>query len=79
MPYVTFADRQLKKEGRIEGRHEAIEAVLQVRFLDSAVELMPQVKRVEDLDKLHELLQVAKTADLTTIKTAITTVISGQK
>ena len=87
MPYVTFADRQVRKmgrdegrvEGRVEGRHEAIESVLQVRFPDSAAELMPRVKQVEDLDKLHELLEAAKAADLATIQARISGIISESK
>ena len=79
MPYVTFADRYERKMGRVEGRREAIESVLQVRFPDSAAEMMPQVEQVEDLDKLHELLQVAKMGDLTTIRNMISAIISGAK
>ncbi len=76
MPYVTFADRYERKMGRVEGR---VESVLQDRFPDAEAELMPQVEQVEDLHKLQELLQMAKTADLTTIKAAIATAISGSK
>ena len=75
MPYVTFADRYERKMGRVEGRREAIESVLQVRFPDSAAALMAQARQVGDLDKLHELLEAAKSSDLATIEARIAAAI----
>ena len=87
MPYVTFLERhareqfqkevqkQAQEQGRIEGRLEAIESVLQVRFRDSAAVLMAQARQVGDLDKLHELLEAAKSSDLATIEASIAAAI----
>ena len=75
MPFVTFAERYGKEkgliEGRKEGRYEAIESVLDLRFPDFLAELMPRVKQVEDLDRLHALLQLAKKASLADIQAAV--------
>jgi hypothetical protein len=83
MPYVTFLERHAKEQweklcqtrGRIEGRLEAIEVALQIRFPDSAVALMAQARQVGDLDKLHELLEAAKSSDLATIQARIAAVL----
>src|SRR5665213_1360711 len=58
-------------QGRIEGKHLAIEVALDLRFPDSLVELMQEVYRIKDLYRLHILLQVAKKADLADIKASI--------
>jgi len=79
MPYVTLAERYGKEkgliEGRKEGRYEAIEVVLDLRFPGSPAKLMPQVRQVEDLDKLHELLDTVKASDLATIQARISAAI----
>ena len=66
-------------EGHLEGRLEAIEAVLQVRFPESVAALMPQVRQVGDLDKLHELLKAAKASELKAIRAAIESALSSPK
>ncbi len=83
MPFVTFAERYGRemgeidgrreghKEGQKEGRYEAIESVLDLRFPDSLAELMPQVKQVADMDRLHSLLLLAKRATLADIQAAV--------
>ena len=79
MPYVSSADRyeryqgQLEghKQGRREGRCEAIEIALDLRFPDSVAELMPQIKQIEDLDRLHALVLLANRATLADIRAAV--------
>ena len=75
MSFVTFLERQGKEvgllQGRIEGKHLAIEIALDLRFPDSLVELMLEVYRIKDLYRLHVTLQLAKKADLADIKTSI--------
>jgi hypothetical protein len=79
MPYVTFLERHAKEKaqelGRIEGIQVAIESVLDVRFPDSTAALMPQVRQLEDLTKLHELLDTVKASDLATIQARISAAI----
>lgn len=79
MPSVTFLEQYTKEQLRVEGRLEAIESVLDVRFPDSTADLMLQVRQVGDLDKLHELLDTAKSADLATIRTRIVAAIPAMK
>ena len=79
MPYVTFAERYAKKVGQAEGRQEAIEVALDLRFPASGSALMPQVRRGEDLDRLQDLLQIAKTATLPEIEAAIEATVPPPK
>ena len=65
--------------GHVEGRQEAIEVALDLRFPTSVSTLMSQVRRVEDLDRLHDLLQIAKTATLAEIQSAIEAAIPPPK
>lgn len=83
MPYVTFLERHAKEQavklgestGLAKGRQEAIETALQIRFPNSAAALMAQARQVENLDKLHELLDAAKSSDLATIEARIAAAI----
>ncbi len=52
---------------------KAIEVALELRFSDAAPTLMPRVRQVNDLDRLQQLLQVAKKAPLAEIEAAIAT------
>ena len=87
MPYVTSLERYAREkgqdegrdEGLVKGRHEAIESVLEIRFSESVPALMTQVKQLEDLTKLHNLLQIAKTAPLVEIEVAIESALSKPK
>ena len=87
MPFVTFAERygremgeidgrkeghkEGQREGQREGRYEAIEVALDLRFPDALAELMPRVKQIADMDRLHALLLLAKRATLADIQAAV--------
>ena len=44
MPFITYAERRGLERGLIQGRQQAVEAVLAVRFGDAALALMPRVR-----------------------------------
>ena len=87
MPYVTFADRYERKMGRVEGRVEgriegvvkAIETVLKLRFPTAVSALMPRLLEVKDVDRVQHLHEVALTASLDEIETAIESAVPGPK
>jgi hypothetical protein len=58
VPYVTSFERLAREEGLLEG----IEAFLEFRFGAAGVQLMPEVRKLEDVDKLRAVLQAVKTA-----------------
>ena len=71
MPYVTSADRYETKMGEIKGLSKAIEAVLKLRFPAAHPSPMPRLLQARDVDRLQHLLEVALTATLDEIETAI--------
>jgi hypothetical protein len=62
--FISFPERlgieKGEKQGEIKGLVAGIEAVLEVRFGTDGVGLMPEVRKVEDPDRLKELLTAAK-------------------
>ncbi len=80
MPFVTFAERYGREmgeiDGRKEGRYEAMEVALDLRFPDSLAELMPQFEQIEDRDRLNALLQLTKKAPLADIQAAIESAVA---
>ena len=83
MPFVTFAERYGKEKGLIEGRIEgvvkAIETVLKLRFPKAVSVLMPRLLEVKDVDRVQHLLEVALTASLDEIETAIEAAVPSPK
>ena len=71
MPFVMYTERRGREMGLKEGRYEAIEVVLDLRFPEAVPELMPKVKQIEDMDRLHALLLLAKKATLADIQAAV--------
>ena len=67
VPYVTFAERYGMEKGLLTG----IEALLDLRYPDAVSALMPLARRVERVDALEQLVQVAKSASLDEIRAAI--------
>ncbi len=63
MPFITTPERYGRIEGRAEGRLEGIEAVLEVRFQDAGLQLMPEIRLISNPEKLETILQAAKTVD----------------
>ena len=71
MPFVTYAERYGMELGEIKGMTKAIEVALELRFGDAALALMPRVRQVNDVARLEQLLQVAKTAPLAEVEATI--------
>lgn len=58
MPYITSIERL----GRREGMREGIEALLQVRFGEEGLKLMPEIQEIHEEETLRAVLQALKTA-----------------
>jgi hypothetical protein len=71
MPYVSFADRFERMEGKIEGLLAGLEALLDARFGEAGLALMPQLRQIEDPARLAALLQTARKADLDAFRAAL--------
>ncbi len=57
MPFITTPERY----GRAEGCLEGIEAVLEVRFQDAGLQLMPEIRLIHDAETLEKILHAAIT------------------
>ena len=55
MPFITTPERY----GRIEGRLEDIETVLEARFQDAGTRLMPEIRLIHDAEQLAKVLRAA--------------------
>ena len=55
MPYVTSIERLAKEEGLREGLLEAIELGLELRFGREALQALPRIREVLDVDRLRAL------------------------
>jgi hypothetical protein len=70
MPYVTSLERLAREEGLEQGRKEGlregilggIELVLEVRFGTEGLQLMSEVRKLQDPAALHAFQQAIKTA-----------------
>lgn len=62
MPYITSVERLGIEKGREEGQQEAIFRILEVRFTDIPSMLVEQVRKIDNLEILGELLTQAVTA-----------------
>ena len=75
VPYKTFADRfeqrEARKEGKVEGLLAGLEALLDARFGEAGLALMPQLRQIEEGDRLAALLQAARKADLDEFRAAL--------
>ena len=79
MPFVTFAERYGREMGEITGVVKAIETVLKLRFPKAVSALMPRLLEVKDVDRVQHLLEVALTASLDEIETAIEAAVPSPK
>ncbi len=57
MPFITTPERY----GRYEGLSEGIEVALRLKFGASATRLMPEIRAIEDKDKLETVLHAIET------------------
>lgn len=62
MPYITTAERIGRAEGRAEGLIEGIDAMLDMKFGQAGLALMPEIQHIDDIAILEQLLQVIKSA-----------------
>ena len=62
MPYITTAERIGRAEGRAEGLIEGIDAMLDMKFGQAGLALMPEIQHIDDIATLERLLQVIKSA-----------------
>jgi hypothetical protein len=58
MPYITPAERLWMKKGLLEG----IEFALELKFGAEGLKLMPELRKLGELDVLRAVLQAIKTA-----------------
>jgi hypothetical protein len=65
MSYITTAERigheRGLEEGRAEGLLNGIAAILEVRFGQPGVDLMPEIQQLDDVSALERVLQAIKT------------------
>ena len=62
MPFITTPQRFGRIEGLTQGRLEGIEAILELRFGDAGLQLMPELRAIDNEDQLEAILRAAKTA-----------------
>ena len=79
MPYVTFAERYAKQMGQAEGLAKGIESVLTLRFAPAVPVLMPRVLKVQDPDRLQQIVALAVTGTLDEIEAAIEAAVPPPK
>ena len=68
---VEKGEKMGLEKGMIQGMHRAIEVVLELRFGEAATALVPRVQRVNDLARLQQLLEVAKSAPFAEVEAAL--------
>jgi hypothetical protein len=63
MPYVPMPERIGMEKGRQQGMQQGIEAMLELRFGESGLRLMPEIRAIAETEKLEAILRAAKTAE----------------
>jgi hypothetical protein len=61
VPYITTPERIGMEKGLAQGRIEAIETLLKLRFREAGLELMPEIRQIDDVEKLAAILHEAET------------------
>ncbi len=61
MPFITFPERYGRVEGRVEGHLEDIETILELRFRDAGTQLMPEIRLIDDAERLKNIHRAAVT------------------
>ncbi|NUM35016.1 MAG: hypothetical protein HUU50_10760 [Candidatus Brocadiae bacterium] len=69
-----------KIEGKIEGEIEGLGLLLQVRFGELGLQLIPKIRTIQDLDKLNSLLPLAMNAqNIQELEHGLASFLSGKK
>lgn len=71
MPYVTSVERigfrrgvsEGRQLGILEGTLEAIEMGLSVKFGAKGLRLLPEIRRIRDIDRLNMIKQIIRVTD----------------
>jgi hypothetical protein len=62
MPFVTIAERVGREKGLTEGLLAGIELGLRVKFGEQGLQLLPEIREVQDHEVLRAILQAIATA-----------------
>ena len=66
MPFITTPERiglrQGRAEGRAEGLAQGVEVALKIKFGEEGLRLMPEIRNLENQEKLEAILQAIPTA-----------------
>ena len=66
MTYITTAERIGMRKGRVEGLLEGlldgIALALEIKFCQAGVDLMPEIRRIDDLSTIQAIYNQIKTA-----------------
>jgi hypothetical protein len=71
--FISYPERLGIEKGKIEGLLAGLEALLDSKFQEAGLSLMPELRKIEDPERLAALLQVARTtASVEEVRAAIT-------
>jgi hypothetical protein len=62
MPFITITERMAKEEGLHEGILQGLETCLRMKFGAEGLELMPELRQIQDHKLLHKVLNAIETA-----------------
>ncbi len=62
MPFITITERMAKEEGLLEGILQGIETCLRMKFGAEGLDLMPDLREIQDHKLLRKLLNAIETA-----------------
>jgi hypothetical protein len=57
MPYITSVERLAQKESLLEG----IEACLDIKFGTPGLQLLPEIRQIQDVEVLRAVLRAVRT------------------
>ena len=61
MPFITTPERFGRIEGRAEALVKGLEAILRVRFRDAGIQLMSDIRKINDPERPEKILNAAET------------------
>jgi hypothetical protein len=61
MPFVTIAERVGREKGLREGFLAGIELALELKFGSEGLQLLPEIRAIEDVEMLRSIHQAIKT------------------